>query len=147
MLQATTNVMDAGLKASGADINELSSAMSLLKMEVRAVKSLMGTKNQELDFLAGSSVWEAIQDLTHLGIDTGLLKLQAGGISVSETSFVQALVSDKSPLGNLLTSYRQKIGDLEAKVQEQLLTEQGLSTTRSAQPLLARSRQESPKRC
>jgi len=133
MLQATTNMMDAGLKASGADINDLSSAMSLLKLEVRAVKSRMGTKTQELDFLAGSSVWEAIQDLTHLGIDTGLLKLQAGGISVSETSFVQALVSDKSPLGNLLTSYRQKIGDLEAKMQ-QLLTVQGLSSTMSAQP-------------
>ena len=107
MLQATTNMMDAGLKASGADINDLSSAMSFLKLEVQAVKGRMGTKNQELDFLAGSSaVWEAIQDLTYLGIDTGLLKLQAGGISVSETSFVQALVSDKSPLGNLLTSYR-----------------------------------------
>ena len=52
MLQATTNMMDAGLKASGVDINKLSSAMSLLKLEVRAVKSQMGTKNQELDFFA-----------------------------------------------------------------------------------------------
>ena len=52
MLQATTNMMDSGLKASGVDINDLSSAMSLLKLEVRAVKSQMGTKNQELDFFA-----------------------------------------------------------------------------------------------
>ena len=46
MLQATTNMMDAGLKASGVDINDLISAMSLLKLEVQAVKSWIGTKNQ-----------------------------------------------------------------------------------------------------
>ena len=136
LLQASVNMMDSGFKSSEVDINDLSSAMSLLKLEVHAVKSLLGTKSQDVDFLAGSSVWKAIQDLMHLGIDTGLLKLQAGGISVSETSFVQALVSDNSPLGNLLTSYRQKIGDLEAKMQ-QLLTAPGLSSTMSAQPTIA----------
>lgn len=129
LLQASVNMMDSGFKSSEVDINDLSSAMSLLKLEVCAVKSRLGTKSQDIDFLAGSSVWKAIQDLTHLGIDTGLLKLQAGGISVSETSFVQALVSDNSPLGNLLTLYRQKIVDLEVKMLS--------STTMSAQPTIA----------
>ena len=43
-------------------------------------------------------------------------------------SFVQALVSDNSPLQNLLTLYRQKIGDIEVKMLS--------STTMSAQPII-----------
>ena len=61
LLQALVNMMDSGFKSSEVDItNDLSSVMSLLKLQVRAVKKWFGTKSQDIDFLAGSSVWKAI---------------------------------------------------------------------------------------
>ena len=114
LLQATIARMESGFRANEEDIQELSSSTSILKLDLRSIKGRVGTKTQDLDFLAGSSVWSAIQDLTHLGIDTGLMKLQQQKISVGD-SFLDALIADHSPIGVLLSAYKQKIGDLESK--------------------------------
>lgn len=122
LLQATIARMDLGFRANGEDIQELSLTTSTLKPDLRSIKKRVSTKTQDLDFLAGSSVWLAIQDLTHLGI--GLMKLQQQQIAVGDSSVLDTLIADCSPIGALLSAYKQKIGDLKGKLQH-VLTVQG----------------------
>ena len=128
LLQATIARMESGFKSNEEDIEQLSSSTSILKLDLRSVKGRVGTKDLNLDFLSGSSIWKAVQDLTQLSMDTGLMKLKASNISVGDTSFVRALVDERLPLGMLLASYTRKIDELEGKLQH-VLTGQGLSNT------------------
>ena len=104
--------MESGFSMSNEeDIEQLSLSTSILKLDLRSVKGRVGTKDLSLDFLSGSSIWKAVQDLPQLSMDTSLMKLKAGNILVGDTtSFIRALVDEsRLPLGMLLGSYPHKI--------------------------------------
>ena len=103
--------MESGFSMSNEeDIEQLSLSTSILKLDLRSVKGRVGTKDLSLDFLSGSSIWKAVQDLPQLSMDTSLMKLKAGNILVGDTtSFIRALVDERLPLGMLLASYPRKI--------------------------------------
>ena len=64
LLQATIARMESGFMSNEEDIEQLSSSTSILKLDLCFVKGRVGTEDLNLDFLSGSSIWKAVQDLS-----------------------------------------------------------------------------------
>ena len=85
--------------------DEVASSLLVSKMDVKAVAAKIGKKPSS-GFLSGLTLWQSVEKLVNIGEKTGIMQLEAHGISLATGNYVDMLLRPGTTgLHNVLSGY------------------------------------------
>ena len=95
--------------------DEVVSSLLVSKMDVKAVAAKIGKKPSS-GFLSGLILWQSVEKLVNIGEKTGIMQLEAHGISLATGNYVDMLLRPGTGLHNVLSGYKKQLELLKQNV-------------------------------
>ena len=83
----TSGQVEKQVRETDTILKEVTSGLLVSKMDIKAIQTKVGTKPVS-DFLAGLSLWDAVQKLVTIGERTGLTKLADKKVSLASGAYL-----------------------------------------------------------
>jgi len=97
--------------------DEVASSLLVSKMDLKAVAAKVGTK-PSTGFLSGLTLWQSVEKLVNIGEKTGIMQLEANGISLATGTYIDSVLRSGTGLHNILSSYKKQLEFLKQNVQK-----------------------------
>ena len=97
--------------------DEVVSSLLVSKMDLKAVAAKIGKKPSS-GFLSGLTLWQSVERLVNIGEKTGIMELEAHGISLATGKYIDMLLRPGTGLHNVLTGYKKQLELLKLNVQK-----------------------------
>lgn len=100
-----------------AATDEVASSLLVSKLDLKAVAAKVGSK-PSTGFLSGLTLWQSVEKLVNIGESTGIMQLEAKGISLATGTYIDSVLRSGTTLHNLLASYKKQLEILKNNVQK-----------------------------
>ena len=100
-----------------AATDEVVSSLLVSKLDLKAVAAKVGSK-PSTGFLSGLTLWQSVEKLVNIGESTGIMQLEAKGISLATGTYIDSVLRSGTTLHNLLASYKKQLEILKNNVQK-----------------------------
>ena len=100
-----------------AATDEVASSLLVSKLDLKAVAAKVGAK-PSTGFLSGLTLWQSVEKLVNIGESTGIMQLEAKGISLATGTYIDSVLRSGTTLHNLLASYKKQLEILKNNVQK-----------------------------